>query len=185
MLKYLVLTAALIITQTLQAQLAVDAKVNLGSLITGGINVQGDFVINERLSAAAAFGYAGNGVEVEGDDYRVRRVRFIPEVRYYLSEPKSYVGADGFFVGGYGKLNRISAQRESGDDIDEVNAVRGALGVFLGNKWVTDGGLVVELNGGIGAGAILGGDATSTVVGTILSTFDARLGILIGYRFGG
>ena len=166
------------------AQFAVDAKINFGSLVTGGINVQADFAVAERFSVATGFGYAGNGLEVNGESARIRRLRFIPEARYYLSEPKSYAGADGFFVGGYGKLNRLSIQQTFTDRIENTNTYRGVLGFMLGNKWVTDGGLVVEVNGGAGAGAYFGGDATTSVIGTFLSTFDIRLGVLVGYRFG-
>ena len=182
---FLLILPILFLCQLAHAQLTVDAKVNVGSLITGGINVQGDFAISERFSVAAGFGYAGNGVEVDGDDYRFRRLRFIPEARYYLTEPRSYLGADGFFLGGYGKLNRIRVQRVTPDGIDETGSVRAVIGALVGYKLVTDGGFVVEVNGGVGTGTLLGGNIATNVAGAVLSSFDARLGVLVGYRFGG
>lgn len=57
-------------------------------------------------------------------------------------------------MGSYGKLGFISAKNRSTDV--KISATRAALGILFGNKWVTDGGFVFELNAGVGRATILG-----------------------------
>ncbi len=190
MLKTLLLFLSLFACQLAYGQLTVDAKVNVGSLATGGINVQGEFVVSDRFSLTAGFGYASDGLVLQLSDPQfsfrstMRRLRFVPEARYYLSSPESNARAKGFFIGGYGKLNRVDTETVVFGESQEGTAVRAVLGVMTGNKWITKGGVVFELNAGIGAGTLLASDLPSGESGSALGTLDLRLGLLVGYRFG-
>ncbi|MEM9930231.1 MAG: DUF3575 domain-containing protein [Bacteroidota bacterium] len=157
----------------------VDAKLNVGSFIFGGLGVAADFSLSENTSLSAGFGYANTDFGSDAFNYKVTRI--IPEFRYYLNPER---GADKFFVGGYGKLSFTTAEDEV--DNTSVDATRGALGILFGNKWVTDGGFLFELNMGLGRGTTFGdGDGEDDFEDAFntLTAFDFRLGIIAGWRF--
>lgn len=163
---------------SLTASAQVDAKLNVGSAIFGGLGLAADFTLSEKSSVSAGVGYASNNFGI--DDFNYSNVRIIPEYRYYFN-PRE--GADRFFVGGYGKLGFISATDKSNDE--KTNATRAALGILFGNKWVTDSGFLFELNLGLGRATVLGsseGDEFDAAFSTI-TALDFRLGIIAGYRF--
>lgn len=162
----------------------IDAKLNAGSAIFGGLGLAADFALNEQSSFSAGLGYASTKADVilgsNESEYKFTRFRIIPEYRYYLSPDQ---GADNFFVGGYGKLSFVNAS-DSNDSNDDSTTI-GALGILFGNKWVSESGFVFELNGGVGRNTALGSGSNDvdTLFETVLG-IDLRLGIIIGYRFG-
>lgn len=164
---------------SLSAQL--DAKLNVGSAIFGGLGVAGDLGLSENTSLSAGIGYAAT--DFGSDDFKYTNLRLIPEFRYYLNPNR---GADRFFVGGYGKLTFVTSKNQSNDA--EFDATRGALGIIFGNKWVTESGFLFELNMGLGRGTVFGGnddDEEFEAAFEVISAFDFRLGIIAGWRFGG
>ncbi len=103
------------------------------------------------------------------------------DINYYISPYyRFYFGnkyAAGFFIEGFGMLNSINEY-----DIFNVSSHRDkntitdfALGIGLGGKWVTNRGLLGEINFGVGRNLFNGNDYDSEFVG--------KLGITIGYRF--
>ncbi len=162
---------------SLTAQL--DAKVNVGSALFGGLGIAGDFALSENTSLSAGLGYAST--KFGSETFKYSNLRIVPEFRYYLNPE---LGADRFFVGGYGKLAFVTAKDQS--DNTETDATRGALGILFGNKWVGDGGFVFELNMGLGRATVFGSadgdDEFEEAYGT-LTAFDFRLGIIAGWRF--
>ena len=183
--KLFFLAALLLGSLTASAQ--IDAKLNGGSAITGGLGVAADFTVGPQSSVSAGLGYARTKVDVDVDnenqEFNYARFRIIPEYRYYFN-PRTV--ADRFFLGGYGKIVLINAEATSGDDSVDYSATRGVLGVMLGSKWVYDSGVVFEVNGGIGGGVILGDSVDGSAVATALNALagvDFRLGIIVGYRF--
>lgn len=164
---------------SLSAQL--DAKLNAGSALFGGIGVAGDLALSENTSLSAGLGYAST--KFGSETFKYNNLRIIPEFRYYLNPER---GADRFFVGAYGKLAFVTAKDSSNDT--ETDATRGALGILFGNKWVTDSGFLFELNMGLGRATVFGssdGDAEFEAAYGTLTQFDFRLGIIAGWRFGG
>lgn len=158
----------------------IDAKLNLGSAIFGGLNVSADIALSENTSIAPGFGIATTKVTVDGDRYNYKVVRFVPEFRYYFSPD---YGADRFFVGAYGKLAALSAGEADGRRID---GTKGTLGLLVGNKWIAQSGFVFELNFGLGTGGVFpGADGDAPFIAAIdaLSKVDVRLGIVAGWRF--
>lgn len=161
----------------------VDAKLNVGSAITGGVNLVAEFPVGAQTSLSLGAAYSSLGLLIDDDDdYRYRNLRLIPEFRYYFS-PRQ--GHDRFFVGGYGKLGQLTGINRSTDE--KVDATRVALGIMSGHKWVTPGGFNFELNLGVGRAGTFGGndddDEYAAAIGTI-TRIDLRFGILVGYRFG-
>ncbi|MFK8163212.1 MAG: DUF3575 domain-containing protein [Lewinella sp.] len=179
-MRTLILTCLLaVFSFSLSAQ--VDAKLNVGSLIFGGLGVAADFSLSENTSLSGGIGYAAN--DFGSDNFKYTNLRLIPEFRYYLNPDR---GADKFFVGGYGKLTFVTAKDKA--DNSEVDATRGALGILFGNKWVTDSGFMFELNMGLGRGTVFGGaddDNEFEATFEAISGLDFRLGIIAGWRFGG
>ena len=160
------------------ASAQVDAKLNLGPLLIGGVNVGADFALNENSSVGLSAGYLST--KFGSDSYRYSNLLFVPEYRYYFS-PNN--GADGFFAGGYGKLTFTTAEDIDDNAEPDVSATRGAIGVVFGNKWVTDGGFLFELNLGLGRGTTFGNKSEAELAFSTLTALDLRIGVIVGYRF--
>ena len=164
----------------------VDAKVNAGSLIFGGLGASAEIALNENVGISPGLAFTRTDLSVsfgedgERNDYRLDNLRFIPEARYYFG-PRQ--GTDRFFAGLYGKYGRQSFESRNGEE--DYSFSRAAIGVLTGMKWVTDGGFVFELNAGIGRATTFGGDDNGEVTTVInaLTGIDARFGIIAGYRF--
>ena len=175
------LFSILLLLGGLTATAQVDAKLNLGSALTGGLNAAVEFPLGEQSSLALGAAYSSLGLTVNDDDYRYRNARLVPEYRYYFAPRR---GQDGFFAGSYGKLGRLRSTDRSNDR--SVTAVRTALGVLAGHKWAYDSGFVLELNAGLGGAASFGGNSTDELYARAigaLTGIDVRLGILAGWRF--
>lgn len=169
----------------------VDAKLNAGSALTGGINLAGDIALNEDFSLSLGFGRAVTSFSVNDNRSKIKRWRFVPEARYYFS-PK--YGADRFFAGAYGRLADITTQTDGSEE--SVKALRAALGLMAGHKTVTDNNFVFEFNFGIGRGLYFNtevenddgqGQTGEEFIDdglNLLLGLDLRLGIIVGYRFG-
>ncbi|MGB3801508.1 MAG: DUF3575 domain-containing protein [Lewinella sp.] len=177
-------TLLLLLVACFTASAQVDAKLNVGSAITGGANLSAEFPVGQQTAVAIGAAYSSLGLLVnEEDDYRYRNLRLIPEFRYYFN-PRQ--GFDRFYVGGYGKLGQLTGINRDTDV--SVDATRVALGIMTGHKWVSPAGFVFELNLGVGRAATFGGndnDAEYAAAIGALTAIDLRLGIIVGWRIGG
>lgn len=109
------------------------------------------------------------------------------DINYYISPyyriffGKKY--AAGFFLEGFGMLNSIERRTSQfSEDINteisykDEDVTDFALGFGLGGKWMTTGGFVFELTGGIGRNLFNNSnDGDYTIVG--------KAGFNLGYRF--
>jgi hypothetical protein len=157
-----------------------DLKLNVGSALTLSPGVTGEYAFNDNHAALLSANYSDFRLTADGDRYSLQNFRFVPEYRYYFA-PRE--GGDGVFAGAYSKIGWITGSAdESGED---VRLTRLALAGTAGYKWITNGGIVLELNAGLGKGFIVGSDQGGAVtsVATALSWIDFRLGIMVGYRF--
>ena len=179
-MKHLLLSLALSLTGCAAAfaQLPIDAKINVGSLLTGGVNVAAEFNVSDNIGIAAGFAYSGLGISFNNDDFRYRSTRFIPEFRYYVSPD---YGADRFYIGAYGKGGVVTA-RNRNSDLRETGA-RAVIGLLVGYKWILNNNMLIELNTGLGRGTIFSSDPIFDTSATFLTAVDLRLGLLAGYRF--
>ncbi len=178
-----ILFALLVLLFALPAAAQVDAKLNAGSALTLGLGVAAEFPLGAQSALSLGLGYSSLGLTVKENDYTYRNLRLVPEYRYYFA-PRD--GMDRFFAGGYGKVGRLVGVDKSNDQ--RVDAIRAVLGVMAGHKWVTPGGFLFELNAGMGRALTFGGgdgDALYARAISTLTSFDLRLGILVGWRIGG
>ncbi|NJB86621.1 hypothetical protein GGR26_002389 [Lewinella marina] len=180
MSKFLWLVCCLFLSAALSGQ--TDAKINVGSALGGGINVAAEFPLGGQSALSVGAAYSSLAYfDTDNEDYRYRSLRLIPEYRYYFA-PRA--GFDRFFVGGYGKVGRVA-----GTDIwshEEIRAMRAAIGMLSGHKWIAPSGFLYELNAGIGRSVTFGGNEDEAVYQKVigdLSGLDLRLGILVGWRF--
>lgn len=107
------------------------------------------------------------------------------DLNYYVSPyyriffGKKY--AAGFFLEGFGMLNSVDEREDYYDAnynyvFEDTTITDFALGFGLGGKWLTTGGFVFEINGGIGRNLFNNSeDRDYTIVG--------KLGFNLGYRF--
>lgn len=107
------------------------------------------------------------------------------DINYYISPyyriffGKKY--AAGFFLEGFGMLNSTETTTYYNDQnfnyFEDTNTNTDfALGFGLGGKWLTRGGFVFELNGGVGRNLFNSSDESDY-------TIVAKLGFNLGYRF--
>lgn len=107
------------------------------------------------------------------------------DLNYYISPYyRIFFGqkyAAGFFLEGFGMLNSIDRTEDYFDNnlnyFSREKAVTDfALGFGLGGKWMTTGGFMFELNGGVGRNLFnTSGGSEYTIIG--------KLGFNLGYRF--
>ncbi|OBX23632.1 hypothetical protein LX77_03735 [Gelidibacter algens] len=107
------------------------------------------------------------------------------DINYYISPYyRIFFGekyAAGFFLEGFGMLNSIDHQyyvnRNNYTEIKDNAVTDFALGFGLGGKWMTSGGFVFEVNGGIGRNLFNTNteDDNNILVG--------KFGFNLGYRF--
>lgn len=106
------------------------------------------------------------------------------DLNYYVSPYyRFFFGrkpAAGFFLEGFGMLNSIKEERFVGNIdpvIEEENITDFALGIGLGGKFMTNRGLIGEVNLGVGRNLFNGDNNGSgnDVVG--------KFGVSLGYRF--
>ena len=103
------------------------------------------------------------------------------DINYYISPYyRFYFGnkyAAGFFIEGFGMLNSIDEYDiYLGSSHRDKNTITDfALGIGLGGKWVTNRGLLGEINFGVGRNLFNSNGYDTEFVG--------KFGITIGYRF--
>lgn len=108
------------------------------------------------------------------------------DINYYVSPYyRIFFGdkyAGGFFLEGFGMLNSTKSRSSRfTNDFDPVRIEKVeditdfALGFGLGGKWMTKGGFVFEVNGGVGR----------NILNTAKNDYDfvGKIGFNLGYRF--
>jgi hypothetical protein len=113
---------------------------------------------------------------------------FDMDLNYYISPyyriffGQKYAG--GFFIEGFGMLNSIEREFYSNSQNGNYNYYNEdvtdfALGFGLGGKWMTTGGFVFEVNGGIGRNLF----STNNSEYYDYSPIVGKFGFNLGYRF--
>ena len=149
-----------------------EIKLNGLFLVLGALEVEYERLLNEE----SGFG-ASVLIGIDDDITETLNYSFTPYYRFYFS--KKY--AQGFFVEGFGMLNSYDNYEYFYNDYngtyseDTKTYTDFALGIGVGGKWVTNRGLMFQLNGGIGRNLFNSNDRDFEIVG--------RAGLTIGYRF--
>tara|TARA_R110002073_G_scaffold258681_1_gene421675 strand:+ start:27064 stop:27615 length:552 start_codon:yes stop_codon:yes gene_type:complete len=152
-----------------------EIKLNvLGLLTSEWIDVSYEYLINEESSFGLGLQFGLDDNNVITDTYRTFSIT--PYYRRYFS--KKY--ARGFYVEGFGMLHTFKDDDYYFDILFPTNNVVNekrtnfALGIAVGGKFVSKGGFIADIFGGLGRN--LGNNEYDyDVVG--------RIGISLGYRF--
>lgn len=151
-----------------------ELKINALMLVAGAFEVSYERLINEETSFGAS-------VLIPFDAEIDTKYQATGFYRFYFGKKP----AAGFFFEGFGMLNGY----ENFEYLSNFDPIIGyyesieiqkdytdfALGFGLGGKWLTNKGLLFELNGGIGRNLFSGNESGQKIVG--------RGGISVGYRF--
>lgn len=145
-----------------------EIKLNAILLVVGAFEVNYEYLLNEEMGLGISAFAAYDDSVIEDIDYYIS-----PYFRYYFG--KKY--ASGFFVEGFGMLNRtdrnvnlIFLESEDSNFVTDF-----ALGFGLGSKWVTKRGWMFEFNYGIGRNLFNNKESDLDLIG--------KFGISLGYRF--
>lgn len=108
--------------------------------------------------------------EGRGSDFRYNEDRMItPFFRHYFSSTGDWNFFGELFFG----INSGEKEQDNNGITTYTDYTDGALGVGVGTKYVSDGGLVIDVHGGLGRN-LFGSDSPVLV---------PRVGVGIGYRF--
>ncbi len=148
-----------------------DIKLNVTFPLFGIFEIAYERNLNENSSFGISGLYAFNDNTDEDTNYFIT-----PFYRRYFS--KKY--ASGFFAEGFGTLSSIDGKQitdMSGNLTinEEPDVIDFALGISLGYKWVTKGGIIIEPYAGLG-GLLFNAKETDHDIVT-------RFGLNVGYRF--
>lgn len=165
--------AALFALFTQAAWAQTEIKINPVGLLFQDYSLSAEFGVNPNFGIEPVIGF-WNPANLENDaSYKAFRTRLIG--KYYFNPDK---GIDKFNVGGYVNFvnGRLSDGRES------TNATRIALGLYMGQKWVSKGNFVFELGLGLGRNLIYS-VADEDLSDIPILNFDIFARISIGLRF--
>lgn len=174
-----------------QAQQPKRAVIKVNPLSLLAVTGSGFLEYAVTNNVSAQLGASVTGVSVS--NIKFRGYGFTPEVRYYFSENK--VAPMGPYVAGYGRIRNFKLTLEKKDaegrDYSATYAPVGA-GLAIGNQWIFNGGLSLDLF--LGAGYNSGSlkvnvgteeDFDTGIIGDMIlgGGFSVRPGITLGYNF--
>jgi hypothetical protein len=181
-MKRILLVFTLIITSnSIYAQEAIDTtaikkneiKLNALYMVVGAFEVSYEYLLNEESGVGISVFLPFDDDIKDDVDYLIS-----PYYRFYFGNKY----ASGFFLEGFGMLsstrvNEITYFNSEGDitGSESINETNFALGIGLGGKWITNRGLLGEINLGVGRNLFSPSEASDEFVG--------KIGITIGYRF--
>lgn len=120
---------------------------------------------NSSFGVSALFNLAKQTV-----DFRYNENMMItPYYRHYFTTASTW----NFFGEGFIGINSGKRESVKGSDIFDVKYTDGALGVAVGTKYVAEGGLIIDVYGGVGRN-LFGSDSPVIV---------PRVGVNVGWRF--
>ena len=167
-MKKIVLVAVMLISTITQAQQEVKVDL-LDALAFKTLEVSYEYYTSEQSSigVSALFNF-----EKRSADFKYNEERMItPYFRHYFTNNRNWNYFGEVFVG----IN--TGEREihvEGSDVKQYKEYTdGALGLAVGSKYVSSGGFVVDVYGGLGRN-MFASDSRSIV---------PRVGINLGYRF--
>lgn len=149
---------------TAQQELKLDI---VDALALKTLDVSYEFYVNENssLGVAALFNFEG-----KSSDFRYNEDRMItPFFRHYFSANGNWNFFGELFFG----INSGEKEENTNNVTTYTDYTDGALGIGVGTKYVSEGGLIIDVHGGIGRN-LFGSDSPVIV---------PRVGASIGYRF--
>ena len=146
-----------------------EVKINIGNaLVIKTIDISYEYYISEDSSVGISGLY---NFEKKSSDFRYNEESMItPYFRHYFTANKTWnLFGEAFFgySSGHNKVEVMNASTTYEKYSD------GALGIAVGSKYISEGGLIVDFFGGIGRNLF---SASSPII-------VPRLGVNLGWRF--
>ncbi len=162
-----ILFAIALLTSTLsfaQQEIKVDIA---DALALKTLDISYEYYLSDQSSVgiSALFNFEG-----KGSDFRYNEDRMItPYFRHYFTTEAKW----NFFGEGWFGLNFGEKEINNSGNTTYKNYTDGALGIGIGSKYVSSGGLTIDVHGGLGRN-LFGSDSPIIV---------PRVGIGVGYSF--
>lgn len=175
-----------------------DVSTNFLGAIFGNYGIHYEYVLNEGMGVGAQASFYNHSVSFGDSKHTWSGFTISPDVRIYFSPDDD---AEGFFASPYVRFASrksigwyyIDSQgNEQNDGVKKYTGLAG--GLIIGKKWVANSGFILETFIGVGkyfveseewspedARVDWEGDGVESSFGTL----DFRLGLAIGWRFGG
>ena len=167
-MKKILLIAVILISSVSQAQQEIKVDI-LDALALKTLEVSYEYYTSERSSVGTSVLY---NFEKKSSDFRYNEKFMItPYFRHYFTNNSNWNYFGEIFLGinkGEKEIDLIGSNVKKYEDYTD-----GALGVAVGSKYISSGGLIVDLYGGLGRN-MFSSDSPSIV---------PRVGINVGYRF--
>lgn len=167
-MKKILLIAVILISSVSQAQQEIKVDI-LDALALKTLEVSYEYYTSERSSVGTSVLY---NFEKRSSDFRYNEKFMItPYFRHYFTNNSNWNYFGEIFLGinkGEKEIDLIGSNVKKYEDYTD-----GALGVAVGSKYISSGGLIVDLYGGLGRN-MFSSDSPSIV---------PRVGVNVGYRF--
>ncbi len=130
-----------------------------------------EFSYESYLSEESSFGISAlfNLAKQDVDFRYNENIMITPYYRHYFTTNQQW----NFFGEGFIGINSGKTRSDNTSNIYDIKYTDGALGIAVGTKYISTGGLVIDLYGGLGR----------NLFGTDSPVLVPRLGLNIGWRF--
>ncbi|MDB2385235.1 DUF3575 domain-containing protein [Polaribacter sp.] len=137
------------------------------ALVIRSIEVSYERILNEESSIgiSALFNLADQDIDFRYNE----NVMITPFYRHYFTNQYKW----NFFGEGFLGINSGKRESEKDSNVYDIEYTDAALGVAVGTKYVSNGGLIIDIYGGLGR----------NLFGTDSPTLVPRIGLNVGWRF--
>lgn len=184
-MKLLKLTIALLFFSALQLNAQVELKINPIGLLFGGPDLSADIALNHDNSLEPFIGFYNNS-NILGTDWDYHSIQGGLSYKYYFNPNEK--GTDRFYVGAYTRYRHANLEQRTDSTSYSAMTDKMALGLLIGQKWVSRKNVVFELELGVGRkffNNIHASDGADTADISGIFNTDVLFRFALGYRFGG
>jgi hypothetical protein len=137
------------------------------ALVIRSIEISYERIINEESSIgiSALFNLAEQNVDFRYNE----NVMITPYYRHFFTKEYKW----NFFGEGFLGINSGKKESEKDSNVFDIEYTDAALGIAVGTKYVSEGGLTIDIFGGLGR----------NLFGTDSPTLVPRIGLNVGWRF--
>jgi hypothetical protein len=157
-----------------------ELKLNTFNLIIfSSIDVSYEYLLNKDSSFGVGVFYNFN--DISNDMYYPKKFSIAPYYRWFFSETRY---ARGFFVEGFGMLNRYEEELYYYGNPSKIEKETNfALGVSVGGKFIIHSGFTAEVYLGVGRNLFNNDNSNDSGGDLINNNIISRGGLSLGYRF--
>ena len=196
MKNYLLAMVLFFFAATPAAFSQLEVKANpLGIIWGGDIDLSVEYIVSPDFGIEARIPFRGGNITLGNEGFDRFKTGAILSGRYYF---KPELGGDNFYAGVYGKYFNTSYNSQVAGSINDFARNRVALGLLLGYKWVSDKGILVDINLGLGRALYtkytfdsedIDEAGQEAVIGLFegldsIIKIDLMTSLAVGYRFG-